>query len=213
MSARRKLEMAGRNLCRSIERLEALDAQNQDRYRAGPGRPARLGLTAAQFHLLTEGLFLHLFRSYEQFMEECFLVCMMSRGSLRSVRPFVAPRDVGHARSMLKGSGRFVEWHSPDVIIARSELYFNNGGLIKQVVSSNRGVLFEMKRVRDRIAHSSREAETQFQNVLQARLLTLTTRIPPPGEFLQTSVRNQPGLYHLKLYCLETRQISDSLSR
>jgi hypothetical protein len=213
MSGRRTIAAALKDLELSISRIRNLDSQNQIRYRSGPGRSSKEILTKQQFFLLTEGLFLHLFRSYEYFIENSFLIEMMNSKKNPSGSSYVIPKDFKHAREIIKGSSRFVDWHSPDIIISRCDLYFKRGNKLRQIITSRRIVLFEMKRIRDRIAHESDEANRQFINgVIRARLLTIPTRVPSPGEFLQNLVRGNSTQHHLGLYIDELDSIGTALA-
>lgn len=188
MSGRRKVSAAYASFMSEIERLTRLDSQNQIRVRRGPGRPSPATLSARQMTLITEGIFVRAFSSYELFMEDVFILyaCGKKTRVGGSVGSFIKPRDGTHARDIIKSHMTFLDWNDADKIIQRCDIYLKNGGPIKLALTSNLTRLRYMRTIRNAIAHKSVEAFARYSNVVRNELRAPPlSNVPEPGEFLQ----------------------------
>jgi hypothetical protein len=92
-----------------------------------------------------------------------------------------------HAEELLQSSLYFLDWSSPDKLIERAETYLQNGYPIKDVISANMRKLRNLKRIRNHIAHMSKESQVDYLKVVREHYGTNPLRVPPPGEFLLLS--------------------------
>ncbi|MDP2115979.1 MAG: hypothetical protein Q8J71_01085 [Brevundimonas sp.] len=194
--------------------MRRLDAQNQRRYRLGPGAPGIGAMTTSQMVVLTEGIFLAAFRAYETFLEEIFVLYVMGKKSRSSVtaHAFLKPRSSAHAIQLMQSSMPYLEWNTPDKVIARAELYLRDGEPIKSALTRNRAALAETRWIRNRIAHGSGEAQTKYQNVVRTALRTMPLKVPLPGEFLMMTDPRTVGQYFLVKYLDVLQTVADDLS-
>jgi hypothetical protein len=116
MRERRKASAVLKEFNGIIDGLINLDALNQQRYRAGPGRPAPAVLSKNQMILITEGIFVRAFTSYERFLEEIFILYARGKPTASGVKVtrYITPKDAQHARELVKSGMMFLEWNSPD---------------------------------------------------------------------------------------------------
>lgn len=179
--------------------LRALDDRNQKLFSA---RSPSCRLTKTQMHLLTEAVFFAAFRTYEQFLRNVFLLycCGVQSDGRRLIRSFLQPKTIQHAETLLKSSMRFVDWKSPDEVIARAEVYLRDGYPLKASLSTNLESLRTLKKIRDHIAHMSAESTAEFKKVLKAHYGTIPLRLPRPGEFLLLPSKGDPASYYLRSY-------------
>lgn len=214
MSARRKVSASFANLEMELNRLVNLDAQNQARYRAGPGRPTASILTSTQLHTITEGVFNRAFRSFETFVEEVFVLYVMGKGSRsgRCSTSYLLPKSSEHAIELMQSGMTFLEWNNPEFVIRRAELYLKDGYPVKEGITNNLVILREARLVRNHIAHNSRQSQIKFNNVIRAAVGTLPVRVPSPGEFLQMSDRRNPGRHLLLLYLDGMKKVANDLT-
>jgi hypothetical protein len=153
-------------------------------------------------HLLSEAVFFAAFRAYGQFLRNVFLLycCGIKPSERKVVRSYLKPRSIQHAEELVQSSMPFLDWSSPDTLLERSETYLKDGYPIKAPITTNLDTLRELKKVRNHIAHMSKESLEDFKKVVKAHYGTLPLRIPRPGEFLLLPSRRAKGNYYLREY-------------
>jgi hypothetical protein len=95
----------------------------------------------------------------------------------------VNPTDRAHARAIVTSSQPFLDWTSPNVLMDRCETYLAEGP-IRDAIASSREHLLQAKKIRNHIAHNSRESQAEFVKIVRAFYLTDPAVIPSAGEFL-----------------------------
>ena len=182
-----------------LQSLRTLDALNQRQFTAGVRRKS--GLTKAQLHVLTEAIFFAAFRAYEQFIRNIFVLycCGVQPNKRRLVRPYLKPKTLKHAEGMIQSAMPFLDWTSPDSVIARAETYLEDGYPVKDVISSNLESLRDLKRIRNHIAHMSKESHDEYLKTVKRHYGTVPLKVPRPGEFLLLT-RSSSSTYYLADY-------------
>ncbi|CAM4122829.1 hypothetical protein [Bordetella muralis] len=144
------------------------------------------GIEDSERFLLYEAIFLRVFRAYENFLEEVFLSYLTGEVDMsgNAIACFVAPRDRGHAREMVVSSQQFLDWTSPSVVMERSGIYINGGEPVRTAIAASQQYLLQAKKIRNHIAHNSKESEREFSKVVLQFLLTPPIQPPSVGEFL-----------------------------
>lgn len=173
-----------------------------------------LALHKSQVATINEAILIRGFRAYENLLERAFLHYAQGQPTLSNtpVVSFLSPRDEEHAHDMVKSSQTFLEWNKPDIVIERAECYLDQGGPIKQVITAKREVLSDIRRVRNHIAHNSRQSLEEFKKVVRNYNQTLPLVIPTSGEFLNSHItRKQKSSSVLKFYLNELADISSLL--
>ncbi|MDG4895044.1 hypothetical protein P9272_15860 [Mesorhizobium sp. WSM4976] len=199
---RRKVSAVHAGFIQELDALLRLDAQNQRRYRPGPGRPGPATLSKHQMILMTESVFIKAFSHYELFLEEVFILYTRNRPTRggHRVPSFILPKDGEHARDILKSGMPFLEWNSPDTIVRRCEVYLHDGDPIKRSITAYSARLQRMKAIRNAIAHRSAEAAQRYNNVVRAELRAAPLQPLSPGEFLLSTDPATPASYFLLSY-------------
>ncbi|MFI5294628.1 MAG: hypothetical protein ACHQ0Y_06325 [Thermodesulfovibrionales bacterium] len=164
--------------------LSKLDALNQSQFFASGSNKAVL--TKTQLHVLTEAIFFAAFRSYEQFMRNIFVLycCGIQPNKRKLVHPFLKPKTMIHAEELLQSSMPFLDWSSPDNLVGRAETYLEAGYPIKDVITANIEALRDLKRMRNHIAHMSKESHAEYLKTVRRHYGTNPLKVPRPGEFL-----------------------------
>lgn len=211
MTERRKVSAVHGDFIRELDGFLRLDAQNQQRYRAGPGRPGPATLSKSQMILMTESIFTKAFSHYEMFLEELFILYTRSKSTINGKRvySYIAPRDGKHARDMLKSNMPFLEWNSPDNIIKRCETYLKDGDPIKLSITTHSARLQTMRSIRNAIAHRSSEATVKYNNVVRAEMRASPLHPLQPGEFLLMVDPVNPPAYFLLSYLDILRNVAN----
>lgn len=204
-----KISASYNDFVKSIESLAKLDKDNQSRISSSNG------LSKDQFAMLTEGVYFSAYRSFETFIEEIFILYSQGKASILGKKPktYLNPRDYNHAYELIKSSKAYLEWNNPDHVIGRAETYLKDGGPVKQVVAANRVVLNDMRKIRNHIAHNSKESFSQYQKVIMNHFRTLPLKIPRPGEYLVMMVpRSSPPTHYLLFYLENLKRIAKDLT-
>ena len=181
-----------------IQSLRKLDSVNQNQLSGGKGQI----LTNRQLHLLTEGLFFSAFRAYEQFIKNIFVLycCGLQPSRRRLVKSYLHPRTMLHVEDLVQSSMPFLDWSSPDILLERAETYLKDGYPIKIPITSNIDELRDLKRIRNHIAHMSKESTSEFKKTLKKHYSVVPIAIPRPGEYLLLTSRRVLNSYYLLDY-------------
>ena len=213
MARRRAVSAPYREFSEEICRLKRLDTENQNRLALSVGNPGQGRISKRQLDLLSEGVFLATFRSFENMIEDIFLLYVLEKSTISGKKPssYLRPKNFDHCRSIIKSSQPYIDWSDPDQIVKRAELFLKSGEPVKSHVAANLSFLREVKWVRNHVAHGSTESRKKYQKVLQDRLLAVPLRIPTVGEFLNMPIRTDRHTYHLRQYMERISQIAHDL--
>lgn len=134
------------------------------------------------------------FRAYENFVEGVFLAYMVGEptASGAPAARYVSPPSHEHARRMLQGKARFLEWAEPATVIERGEYFLHNEGPLSTAVIQSWNTIDWMRRLRNHIAHNSVESLGQYRKVVTAIMLIDPATPPRPGELLQARPQRGP---------------------
>jgi hypothetical protein len=136
--------------------------------------------------------------SWEEFLEQTlvrYLCGAKSKGflSLRLSRC----KSIHHAYQLLSSdpdyepSKRFLNWNSPEQVVKKAALFLSGGGTYSNALTTYKEALLYATRIRNRVAHSSSKASSQFietaKTLLQSSRLTQGYRV---GDLLLTSPKN-----------------------
>jgi hypothetical protein len=195
-----KVEILSDHFRSEIASFISLDEDNQDRY-SSPATGATTGISSDQMHLLSEGVLFSAFRAYENFINELFLYYCIGEPAICGDVPasYLNTSSVEKAYELVKSSQPFLDWASPDNVIKRSETYLDDGFRIKSAYASNITTYRELHKLRNHIAHNSKESLKAYEKVLSQNLPTLPVTIPSVGEYLLLEDRiNKPDHYLLR---------------
>lgn len=187
-----KISTVYKDFIKEIERLRKFDRKNQTNFQ-------NKSLSKKQLHLLTETIFFSAFRDYENFIRDIFLLYTQEKSpsSGDKVTSYLNPIDFFHAEKLIKSSMKVVDWNSPDIIIARSELYLKDGFPVKLPYSSNKEKLSAFKKLRNHIAHNSVESMAEYKKVLKKHYGVIPLKIPRVGEYLLLTSEANSNNYNL----------------
>jgi hypothetical protein len=206
--ARIKISAALKTFTVATDALIKLDRDNQTRF-SRPTISDKRSLV-----MLSEGIFVSAFREFETFLEEVFILYTLEKTTTTNAKPrsYLKPKNYDHALELVKSSMPFLDWTSPDNVINRAETYLHNGWPVKLPLSTNRVILQDMKKVRNHIAHNSKESLKEYKKVLQKHYRTLPLSILKPGEYLQLMVPTAPTEHYLLYYLNQLRLVSVDLA-
>jgi hypothetical protein len=193
---RRKISAVLNDLHNTIDYLLKFDDENQTRF------SATKSLSKRQLHLMTEAIFLRCFRSYERFLRDIFILYTFEKqpSSRKKVVSYLKAKNFLHSEQILKSDMNYIDWGNPDITIKRATIYLKNGYPLKEPLAFNKEKLQQMRRIRNQIAHDSREALEKYKTVLISYYGTLPLNIPEPGKYLLEVDKDDNSIYLLKSY-------------
>ena len=200
------------NFTDEIDNLIQFDSENQKLFSARTVETA-VGLRKRQLQMLTESIFFSAYRAYESFLRDIFLCYCLAEmtKSGQQVVSYLIPKDKTHAEQLIKSAMPFLDWTSPDTVIARSEIYLQDGFPVKLAYTANKQTLSDLKILRNHIAHNSNESLQNYLKVIKRHYTTVPLSIPTPGHFLLLSEKKNPNKYKLLTYLVFLKDIAIEL--
>jgi hypothetical protein len=107
---------------------------------------------------------------------------------------------------------RFLDWNSPDEMIRRAELYLHDGFPVKLPYASSKEIFTDVRRLRNHIAHRSKESMEEYKKVLKKHFGVVPLSPPEPGDFLLERDPQNHSKYKLQVYFEFFRQIAQNLT-
>ena len=210
---RRKISAVYGNFIIELQRLERLDGQNQRNFSTPVGGKAAQ-ISLRQMHFLTESIFFAAYRAYESFVRDCFLLYCLGATTRAgaSITSYLNPKDFPHAEKLIQSSMPHLDWTNPETMITRSELYLKDGFPFKLPYSTNISTLHDFRRIRNHIAHNSKESLDHYKITLRSHYSTIPLIIPSPGEFLLFPDNVNPTKYKLLTFFELLEKLSNDLT-
>jgi hypothetical protein len=210
-SRRRKVSAVAADFIEEITKLQRMDAKNQTKFSALKRQKG--SLSKHELHFQTEAIFFAAFRAYESFIRDIFILYCQEKptGMGARVRSFLKPRDSLHAEALIQSSMPFLDWSSPDTVLERAELYLEGGFPIRTPYVTNRDTFRDLRRIRNHIAHNSKESLEEYKRVVKKHYRTIPLNTPSPGEFLLQPERKSKS-YKLQTYLGLLKAVSLDLS-
>lgn len=141
-------------------------------------------ISPGQQERLCEMSFVVLFTAWEQFVEsafECYVVDAPLAAFRRRHRVLVMDAETAHG--LIRGSRKYVEWGSPDLVRERARVFFKGGEPFESAISSISDDLMKMQTVRNRCVHYSQHATEQYEKMIR-QVFGSGRRIAPGGLLL-----------------------------
>ena len=138
------------------------------------------GFTADMKYMIIENIILQLWCSWEKFLEDIFIAYMLGDQSVRgsAVKVYVSPVDEQHAYRLIKNIMTYPEWAEISKIQINAENFFENSGPFI-LLPTLRADINGLRKIRNAIAHSSKKAQEDFENLVRGRVGHLPDHITP----------------------------------
>jgi len=211
---RRKVSAVYSDFYKEIKRLEKFDRENQRKFSNSVNSIDPVRISKRQLYLLTETLFFSGYRAYENFLRDVFLLYCLEKKprSGKEVRSFLKPKDFNHAEMLIQSSMKNLDWSSPSAIITRAELYLEYGFPIKAPISTMQSYLTDYRRIRNQIAHNSKESINEYKKTIKSHYKTIPLTIPSPGEFLLQTENRRTHKYKLLTFFEKMKVLAHELT-
>lgn len=135
---------------------------------------------------LAEAVAFRIYRGYERFSRAVFLTGCTSRITPNgaAIESKLRCEKWDTAEEILKAGRRFLDWGDPSATQRLANLVFENGFPINEVISPIHSTLIDLRRVRNFIAHDSKEAHVGFAKVIEQYVAVGAQKPNSAGELL-----------------------------
>lgn len=125
------------------------------------------------YDFILEHCFMSIYLSWENFLEDAFILYLLDQADIKGNKytRFAHPQDEDHAYSILKGTKQYPDWTSIDTVNTLSNLFFENSGPFS-LLRSNPVEFSQMKTIRNRISHVSKQSIKTFNNLTNTQIAT-----------------------------------------
>lgn len=113
---------------------------------------------------IAEAIAFRLFRVQERLIKNFFLDCCVKTRSpaKKPIKSKLRCKDWETAEDILKAGNRFLDWGNPQNTRNLANLIFRDGYPISDVIRTKESTLIDLQRIRNFIAHDSKEAQSGF---------------------------------------------------
>ena len=138
------------------------------------------GFSADMKEMIIENVILNVWSSWERFLEEIFIAYMQGSKSDNgdAVVTYATPVDDEHAYRLIKNLLNYPDWTEVDKILINAENFFEDGGSFK-LLKTLKGDINAFKTIRNAIAHTSKKARKDFENLVRGKVGHLPENITP----------------------------------
>lgn len=159
------------------------------------------------------GLFLDAFVSFERYIEELFIGYLSGRITAVSakVQTNIVFRTNQLVIDVLLSGKSYVDWIPYDQTLKRADIFFKNGHPFTALTAQQKGVVLELHRIRNALAHRSDHAMEIFKRLVVGSLPVHPLEKRPPS-FLRSLFRTSPNQTRFENYLFEILSIAQKLS-
>lgn len=122
-------------------------------------------------NMLVEYGILKLFGQWERFLEKLFIDYMLGEKNTSEYLPtrYINPINEEHAYRMVQNVNRYPDWTDIEKICINAQNFFENSGPF-QILTTMKSTLNEFKKIRNAIAHTSKSAKRDFENLVRGKV-------------------------------------------
>lgn len=150
------------------------------------------GFSADMKNMIIENIIMTVSSAWERFLEDIFVAYMQGNKSDNgcAVVTYVTPNDDEHAYNLIKNVTVFPDWTDIRKILTNAENFFENGGPFSILRTLNAD-LNAVKKIRNAIAHASKKARTDFENLVRTKVGHLPNDITPAKFLSEYKIGNR----------------------
>ena len=128
--------------------------------------------TPAMRFFMTEAVVVRLHIAWERYLEESFLGYLMGLPSAtgKRVATYLTAPSAEHARRVLVGTQKYVDWGNPEIVVRLANLYLEAGGPYSTALPAVQTDLFDLRVIRNAAAHLSSSATLELGKVALRKL-------------------------------------------
>lgn len=136
-------------------------------------------LSPSEQSFVVDSSFLRIFIAWETFVETAFVSYLLGATSTagRAAVRYSSPPSEAHARSLLIGTQKYVDWANPEIVRKLAGNHFQNGEPIGSAISSIQNDLFDLRTIRNAAAHLTATTSHPLDALASRRLQRVCTGI------------------------------------
>ena len=160
--------------------------------------------------MIVELVFLKIYTTWEQFLENTFILYALGYPSKNRCRPrrLVIIKNAENIRNIIKGRREFVSW-SLNYITQLAPLFFEDGGPYN--LSGYQPKFNEIRTIRNSITHESSYSKEKFEKFIKDKLPSKYPKIKRVGQFLLERKPNSNRTF-LSYYISIIKQVAKKIA-
>ena len=141
--------------------------------------------------------FMRVFNAWEQFLENSTKAYALGEKSLLGYSPpkYVNPLDEDHADRLIKGTNTYPDWTDAEKVLKIETAFFENGEPYTTALNGFSSKYKEIKKVRNEIAHNSKNSKDEFDTLVRNVLRASAVGISVTDFLLSRKHRTDPYFY------------------
>lgn len=163
---------------------------------------------------MVELAYMRVFLAWETFLEEAFILYMTGATAprVRAPRRYVLPPSRVWAEKAVTEGKEYAKWDAQNVA-SRALRYFADGRPFTDLLRGNQTLFDEAAKIRNAVAHESKNARAKFETVVRSKLGALPPNVTVGG-FLCTPVPGAlPPEVFLDFYVSRIAFVSERIVR
>ncbi len=158
-------------------------------------------ISAKRCDSITELAFFRVFSGWEAFLEETFILYLLGQQAPRGrkTQRYGFPPGERAAYEWVAEGRDYAKWTATEVR-KRAERLFRDGKPFSPVISSHHNLLFQVKTIRNAIAHDSLDARQKFEELVRNELQALPPNTTIGSFLLKIKPRSNPPVSFLEFY-------------
>jgi hypothetical protein len=157
--------------------------------------------TQDEKEFIISSAFLKMFIYWEGFLEKAFMIYLTGGTSIGgdTLTKYANPVDEAHAHKMVIGTQKYVDWANHEIVRRLSNLYFENGSPIQNILASIATDLSDLKNIRNAAAHISTTTQGKL-DAIASRTLGTSITSTTVDEFIMQSHPDDSSITILQHY-------------
>jgi hypothetical protein len=147
--------------------------------------------------------------AWEAFLEESFILYLLGKQAPRGkkTRRYGFPPNEDAAYEWVKDGRDYAKW-TPDVVKGRATRLFRDGYPYDAALTAHQNRLFQLKVIRNAIAHNSESARLKFEKLVRDELKALPAGTTVGSFLLTAKPASSPPVSYLEFYFDELATVS-----
>ena len=151
---------------------------------------------------IVESAFLKMFIYWEAYLEEALIKYLSDDTGLENPLPrkYLSPIDASHAKKMIIGTQKYVDWANVEIVKRISNLYIENGAPFNVSLSSIQNSLNDLKIIRNNTAHTSSTTIEPYLKIVRKKIPNWDGVFLSVSDFLMSNCHENPQNTILQSY-------------
>lgn len=187
-------------------------ADDANRWSIPPIPGAKAQITFQRRDTITEMAFLRAYTSWENFLEDSFLLYLLGHRPPKGAPPrrFGFPPNPIAANEWCTDGKPYAKWNVNEVQ-RRANRWFKNGKPFTPALQRQRSRLEQLITIRNAIAHKSTSVRDKFENLVRLELGAVPANTTVGGFLMMTKPASVPPISFLEFYISEIQRAAHNI--